>query len=226
LLFSFFKEIGEPYDGPLYPSSDDRPFPVAKYRAAIEEKGHDVIPDPTYELIPPNPDPSYPDNKLPDSRSAYFLKADLGPRYALGNQICSPLVTHIQSGGKFTICSVEGSKLIEETSQPSFRLVFDKTDFLVRVAYGVLELSLDSERKEVLSAGESAFVPRGAAFSYRFPGRYGKFYMFGGQNEGGLEYIFQEAGLSVQGALESFTPLDLKKVESAATQVGARVEWQ
>jgi hypothetical protein len=104
-------------------------------------------------------------------------------------------------------------------------LAFDKTDFLIRVAYGIVELSLEEKIKENLSAGESAFVPRGTVFSYRFPGRYGKFYMFGGQNEGGLEQIFQEAGFPIQGVLESYTPFDHAKVENIATQIGARVVW-
>jgi len=219
----FFKEIGEPYAGPLYPTTDARPFPVAQYRAAIEEKGHDVIPDPAYKLFPAqNPDPAA-DSKLPEDRTPYFLRADLGPRYALGAQVCSPLVTNVQSGGRFTICAIEGSNFTQASHGSALKFKFTKTDFLLRVAEGKVVLSFDNSKRDTLTSGESAFIPRNTVFSYRFPGKYGRFYLFGGKNEGGLEHIFKEAGTTVQGLLEAYAAFDYGKVAAAARQIDAEV---
>jgi len=217
---NFFKEVGELYDGPLYPALDDRPYPITKFRAAVEEKGIDVIPDFTYQLIPPNPDEFKPDNMLPSNLLPYFLQGNNVFRYALGDQVCIPLATNVQSGGRFTICSIEGSGL-PGASQEDLEFTFAKTDFLVRVAEGIVEVTWNSDHTERLSCGESAFIPRNTPFSYRFPGRYARFYIFGGQNEGGIERIFQEAGKRIEGVLEAYTPFDWAKVERVAGEIGA-----
>jgi len=208
----------------LYPALDDRPYPIAKFKMAIEEKGIDVIPDFTYQLFSPNPDPCKQDKALAPSLQPYFLKGSIASRYALGNQICTPLATNIQSGGKFTICVIEGGKLSGSTSLEEVVFTFAKTDFLLRVAEGIVDVTLNAEHRERLSSGESLFIPRDTPFSYRFPGKYACFYIFGGQNEGGLERIFQEAGKGFDGVLESHTPFEWEKVEEAARRIGAVVK--
>lgn len=220
----FFKEVGEPYDGPLYPALDNRPYPIAKFRVAIEEKGIDIVPDFSYKLFPPNPDPSRPDNVLPSGLSSYFLQGSAAPRYALGSQVCTPLATNVQSGGRFTICSVEGGKPSGVSQKDELEFTFAKTDFLLRVAEGILEVTVNSKQKEILSNGESAFIPRNTPFSYQFSGKYGRFYLFGGQNEGGLERIFQEAGKPLEGVLETYTAFDWRIVERTGCQIGAVVK--
>ncbi|KAM0754371.1 RmlC-like cupin [Meredithblackwellia eburnea MCA 4105] len=197
----FFSQIGEPYDGPLWPSSDERSFNVPAFIGAIKG-GADVIPDRDFQLFEPNPDPaSKPDNTLPDKTEPYFLLRETGPKYFLANECCSPLITPVQSHGKFAISVLEGSNEITG-KRPWDRLTFTKTHIFFRVLEGKVALTISGREndQQVLTAGESAFILAGDRFQYHFASAYGKALIFAAGGAGnGIETLFVGAGVRKDG---------------------------
>jgi hypothetical protein len=77
----FFRFVGEPYSGPLFPSRDNRPFHQAllpKLMAATEK--FDMVPVRDHPSIDPQAWNLEADVKLPEGTQPYFLKANYGPK--------------------------------------------------------------------------------------------------------------------------------------------------
>ena len=104
----FFRFIGEPYDGPLWPLDDQRnvfEVLIPKLKAAAEQ--FDMIPLPQHKQFGPSPWKET-ENKLPGKLEPYFLKNATGPAYLAGGTVVRPLITTAESDGKFVIGSIEG----------------------------------------------------------------------------------------------------------------------
>ncbi|KAI1613943.1 RmlC-like cupin domain-containing protein [Exophiala viscosa] len=176
----FFRFIGESYDGPLFPLEDDRnvfEVLIPKLKAASEK--FDMIPvrDPKLAEIKPQAWNEGEDNVLPNGLQPYFLRAGTGPRFLLGGMVVSPLATAAESGGRFSIGSIEGSSW-HESSPLSKNFVFDDVHHAFQVADGSVTFTLDETEVATLNVGETIYVPRGRAFSLAIESRYARVYVF------------------------------------------------
>ncbi|KAF4636306.1 hypothetical protein G7Y89_g1790 [Cudoniella acicularis] len=107
----FFRFIGEPYAGPLFPTNDKRnPFEVLipKLMAATEK--FDMIPVKEKEQFDPQPwDGS--ESALPGKCEigGYYLKAGKGEKWVVGGTVVRALARREETRGKFSIYEVEAS---------------------------------------------------------------------------------------------------------------------
>ncbi|KAK4947788.1 hypothetical protein LTR10_013296 [Elasticomyces elasticus] len=171
----FFRFIGEPYDGPMFPLEDDRnvfEVLIPKLKAASEK--FDMIPvrDPKLAEIKPQTWSEGKDNALPGGLKPYFLRAGTGPKFLVGGLVVSPLATGAESGGRFSIGSIEGSSWHEESALTN-KFTFDDVHHAFQVADGSVTFSLD-DTETTLNVGETIYVPRGRAFSITLESRAGK----------------------------------------------------
>lgn len=173
----FFRFIGEPYSGPMFPLVDERNIfevLIPKLKAAADK--FDMIPVRDHPSVQPQPWQDGQDNRLPGSLEPYFLRSGTGPRYLVGGVVISPLVSIAESGGRFSIACVEGSSwhhnpVLSETFQ------FNNVHHAVQVADGLLELKIADEQA-TLAAGETSYIPKAISFSLRIRSRYAKLYFF------------------------------------------------
>lgn len=192
----FFRFIGEPYDGPMWPMEDNRNFfevLLPKLKAAAEQ--FDMVPCPQHKSVEPQAWAGS-DNKLPGKLEPYFLRSGTGPAYAVGGTVCRPLITTAESAGKFAIGSIEASSHKDLQSgifdKPSRRLKFDTTHHAFQVVEGVMEFTISDTKPSRLGVGELLYVPKGNTFSFTSKTRCAKMYVFG--NDGGLIELMQRLG--------------------------------
>jgi mannose-6-phosphate isomerase-like protein (cupin superfamily) len=211
----FFRFIGEPYTGPLFPTNDKRnPFEVLipKLMAATEK--FDMVPVREKASYDPQPwDGS--ENVLPGTceRGGYFLKADSGPKYIAGGAIVTPLATRKETSGKFSCYSIEASSL---HSDKGFKetLKFSETHHAVQTVEGVMGIIIDGEVVKA-SAGETIFIPAGTGFKFVAESKFAKMYVFA--NGGGIGEALQTVG---EHCTSSMVPeeKDLKPWDSIASK--------
>ncbi len=209
----FFRFIGEPYAGPLFPLSDDRnPFEVLipKLKAAAEK--FDMVPCPQHPQFDPQ-EWTGSENQLPDGLEPYFLRKGSGPAYLVGGSIIRPLARMAESGGRFTVASIEGSLFHKDASifaeHPS-GIAFDSTHHCFQVSDGSVIFSLNST-ETVLNVGETIYIPQGTVFRFEFATRFAQVYVF--TNGVGLSELLIKVGESCK--LE-VPPEKAKPVSTAA----------
>ena len=216
----FFRFIGDPYDGPLFPLVDDRnPFEVLipKLKQAAEK--FDMIPVRDHPQVEPQPWADTKDNKLSGDLKPYFLRAGTGPKYLLGGVICSPLATTAESSGRFSIASIEGSSW-HDNSPLSSQIQFEDVHHAFQVSDGAVEFRVSGQDKAVLQVGETIYIPKGTAFGVNIKTRYAKMYVFA--SGGGLADVLCKAGKTYHQSVppakvESWEKADL---EALQTEVG------
>ncbi|KXT16290.1 hypothetical protein AC579_465 [Pseudocercospora musae] len=176
----FFRFIGEPYDGPLWPLDDQRnvfEVLIPKLKAASEQ--FDMVPLPQHKQFGPSPWKET-ENELPGKLEPYFLKNATGPAYLAGGSVVRPLITTAESDGKFVIGSIEGSK--QHAGNDLFaagrQLRFSETHHAFQVVEGAVQFDIGSAPPTLLHSGEIVHVPRGTNFSYHFRTRFAKMYSF------------------------------------------------
>lgn len=189
----FFRFIGEPYNGCLFPTSDDRnPMEVLIPKLIAASEKFDMIPVRDHPYVAPQPWILGGDNILPSGIESYFLRDHTGPKWILGGILCRPLITETQSGGRFSIASLEGSishgkSLVNESAG----LKFDKIHHCILVMDGGLEVTIDGTAVS-LAAGELVYIPSTTTFKFSFSTTYAQVYVFA--NGGGIEKIIQKLG--------------------------------
>lgn len=188
----FFRFIGEPYSGPLFPLSDDRnvfEVLIPKLKAAAEK--FDMIPQPHHPHFDPQPWESD-DNSLPDGLEPYFLKNGSGPKFLVGGTLCRPLVTSTQSAGRFSIASIEGSSYHEVSLLGKGRTIsFEDVHHCFQISDGSMYFEVDGVGAH-LATGETLFIPSGSKFGFSYAGRFAKAYVF--SNGGGLVELMSKLG--------------------------------
>ena len=215
----FFRFIGEPYDGPLFPLSDDRnPFEVLipKLKAAAEE--FDMVPVPRHPIFDPQPWGKH-DTVLPDGVEPYFLRDGSGPKYILGGTICRPLITRLQSGGTFSIASIEGSSYHETPVLVDYKAIrFSDIHHCLQVVEGSIDFTVERSTAR-LAAGETLFIPSGTDFNFKFVTRLAKAYVF--SNGGGLAELMTKIGHAYTPPLipEKETEWDASKLASFESEL-------
>ena len=216
----FFRFIGEPYSGPLFPLSDDRnPFEVLipKLKAATQE--FDMVPMPHHPQFDPQPWGKE-ENKLPDGVESYFLRNGSGPKYMLGGTLCRPLITRLQSGGKFSIASIEGSSHHKGSVLAHKKGIrFAEVHHCVQVVDGYLDFTVDGSTAR-LAGGETLFIPAGTEFSFKFASNLAKAYVF--SNGGGLVELICKLGKEYTLPLitEKEMEWDAHKLSNSAEELG------
>ncbi|KEF58625.1 uncharacterized protein A1O9_06551 [Exophiala aquamarina CBS 119918] len=204
----FFRFIGEPYSGPLFPLADERNIfevLIPKLKAAADK--FDMIPVRDHPAVQPQPWQDGHDNKLPGALEPYFLRAGTGLRYLVGGVVVSPLVGAAESAGRFSIACIEGSSwhkdpVLSETFQ------FSSVHHAIQVADGHLELTIGDQQAN-LSAGETAYIPKTTSFSLRIVSRYIKFYTFVSGN--GLIELLCQLGQPYDQTIPPETPVSWGK---------------
>ena len=190
----FFRFIGEPYSGPMWPMEDDRKFfevLLPKLKQAAEK--FDMVPCPQQKSFDPQPWLDS-DNKLPGKLAPYFLKSGSGPAYVLGGLVCRPLITTAESNGKFAIGLVEGSCQHRERgvfTRSQDPVSFSSVHHALYVVDGRVELDIKGSTT-ILSAGELAYIPKGTYFSFEILSRFARMYVF--CNGDGMVGMLQSVG--------------------------------
>ncbi|EME48203.1 hypothetical protein DOTSEDRAFT_21906 [Dothistroma septosporum NZE10] len=176
----FFRFIGEPYAGPLWPLDDQRnvfEVLIPKLKAAAEK--FDMVPQPHLQQFDPQPWQDD-ENQLPGKLEPYFLKSGSGPAYLAGGTVVRPLITTAESNGTFVIGSVEGSSHHHEHDlfSEGRKLKFESTHHAFQVVEGAIEITVGSSTPSFLHAGELVYVPAGSDLGIRFRSKFAKFYAF------------------------------------------------
>jgi quercetin dioxygenase-like cupin family protein len=189
----FFRFIGEPYSGPLFPLEDDRnPFEILIPKLKLAAQEFDMVPQPQHPHFDPQPW-SADENSLPGGLRPYFLRSGTGPKYLVGGTVCTPLATTKESAGRFCIGSVEGSSHHGSSSlfAGGKSIKFDSTHHCVQVADGTMKFTVDGA-KGILAVGETLFIPAGMEFSFEFASALAKMYVFA--NDSGLVELLCKLG--------------------------------
>ena len=217
----FFRFIGEPYDGPLWPVNDERnPFQVLipKLKAAAET--FDMVPVPHHPGSAPQEWEAGNDTALPGTCAPYYLRALTGPRYLFGGIVSRPLATTKESNNRFSVGSIEGSS-VHNTSIPWTGLKFADVHHCFQVDTGVFEVTIN-DSKTKLSSGETVYIPKGTSFDIRFGSRFAKAYVF--SNGGGLLEYLMEAGKTFEDNLVPEKAESIDRVSLRSLAEKAQIE--
>lgn len=184
----FFRFIGEPYAGPLWPVHDERnPFEVLIPKLKMAAERFDMVPQPMHKGFEPQVWEER-DSVLPGACEPYFVKALSGPRYVVGGVLVRPLAMAKESNGRFEIGCIEGSSMHgDELKELKFGV-----HHAFHVESGTLELTTGGDASR-LGVGETAYIPKEQDFSLKFGSRFARAYVFS-SGAGLVEKLVNGAG--------------------------------
>ncbi|KAL4990822.1 RmlC-like cupin domain-containing protein [Aspergillus falconensis] len=214
----FFRVLGEPYSGVMWPMTDERnPLEVLVPRLKEAAERFDMVPQPHVQPFAPQPWADERDNALPGALSPYFLRAGSGPAYQLGGSVVCVLATTKESGGKFAIASLEGSSF-HRNEVLAAGLVFPSVHHAFHVVEGTIEFHIDGASVS-LTAAETLYVPKGSKLQVRFQSRYAKVYVFA--SGGGLVELFVKAGRPYTSPIipETEAPVELGHIQQVSQEM-------
>ncbi|KUJ15465.1 RmlC-like cupin [Mollisia scopiformis] len=213
----FFRFIGEPYAGPLFPTNDRRdPFEVLipKLMAATEK--FDMIPVREKAQFDPQPWDGT-ETRLPGKceTGGYFLRVGAGEKFVVGGTVVRALARREETGGRFSIYEV-GASEIHRGKGVGRKLEFRDTHHAIYTVEGVLRLSIDGSEVST-TAGETTFVPAGTKWSFEAGSGYARAYVFA--NGGGIGEVLTSVGSKyefpgVPAEAESWDESKLKGLET------------
>ncbi|GAB7350202.1 hypothetical protein MBLNU459_g0862t1 [Dothideomycetes sp. NU459] len=206
----FFRFIGEPYSGSLFPTKDHRnPMEVLIPKLVQAAEKFDMIPKRDHKGGNPVLC-SETDSQLPDSRKAFFLKADKGPRWAAGGLLVKPLARPTQTDGKFAIARIEGTNQVDSSALPE--LTFASSHHAFVIDQGSFSFKINGEQSTA-ATGETVFVPAGVSFSIAATSRHAAAFVF--TNSGGIVEVLIGAGKPYSSPIiaEDF-PVDVADLKS------------
>ena len=180
---------------------------IPKLMAAVEK--HDVVPLRGHEgpTVQPWQDT---DNVLPDKTEPYFLRRKSGPTFAVGETICRPLITTMQTAGKFSVASIQGSSKSKGHPGGADSLIrFHSTHHCLYVVEGALDVTVDG-KTGTLIPGDSAFIPAGSPFRFGFAANFVETLFF--SNGGGIAELFSSGGK----ACDSTAVLGMDRTETTS----------
>jgi mannose-6-phosphate isomerase-like protein (cupin superfamily) len=216
----FFRFIGEPYDGPMFPLMDERnPFEVLIPKLKLAAEKFDMVPVRDHPYVAPQAWVQGHDNVLPGALEPYFLRAGTGPRYVLGPIVCSPLVTTAESAGRFSIGLIEGSSW-HENSPMSEPVSFNSVHHAFNIEGGAAQFTVVGQDTATLQAGETIYIPKNTAFTINIKSRYAQIYVF--VSGGGLVDLFLKAGKTYHQTIAPEKPdsWERRALESVQQEVG------
>ncbi|THV44099.1 hypothetical protein BGAL_0734g00030 [Botrytis galanthina] len=188
----FFRFIGEPYSGPLFPTNDNRnPFEVLipKLMAATEK--FDMIPVREKKSFDPQPWNGT-ENKLPGKceNGGYFLKEGEGEKTVIGGTVVRAMCRREETNNRFSIYDILGSS-IHASKAFNKEVQFKDTHHAIYTVDGALKLTI-GEEEVIAPAGETTFVPAGTKFKVGFETVYARAYVFA--NGGGIGELLNGLG--------------------------------
>lgn len=186
----FFRFIGEPYEGALFPTDDKRnPFQVLVPKLIAATEKFDMIPVREKASYDPQPWDGT-ETKLPGKceNGGYFLKAGAGPKVQAAGLVVRALATRKESDSRFSIYEIQGSSV---TASARKSLKFAETHHAIQTVEGVLNVSIDGKETKV-GTGETVFVPAGQAFEISVSSKFARAYVFA--NGGGIGEVLMTTG--------------------------------
>lgn len=130
------------------------------------------------------------DSTLPGDLRPYFLRAGCAPRYILGSVVVNILASPIESAGRFSIGSIEGSSW-HQNNPLAKSFMFENVHHAFMVTEGTMNFTVGSENA-ILNTGEVVYVPRKQRFSIVMHSRYAKAYVFSSGQ--GILSVLSKAG--------------------------------
>ncbi|KAM3078581.1 hypothetical protein ACMFMG_006451 [Clarireedia jacksonii] len=188
----FFRFIGEPYLGPLFPTTDRRnPLEVLVPKLIAATEKFDMVPVRDKAQFPPQAWEAS-DETLPGvcENGGYFLREGTGEKRTVGGWVVRALARRQETNGRFSIWDVQGSEMREGLGSEKM-LGFAETHHAIFVVEGTVEVVVGEEKVRV-TAGETSFVPAGCRWRVGFGSRWGRVYVFA--NGGGIGEVMMELG--------------------------------
>lgn len=186
----FFRFIGEPYTGPLFPTNDNRnPFQVLIPKLIAATEKFDMIPVREKQSFDPQPwDGS--EVSLPGKceEGGYFLRDGAGEKKSVGGLVVRGMATRKETNDRFSIYEIAGSGLSAGFDQA---LKFAKTHHALQTVEGILKVTIDG-KSTLASFGETVFIPAGTSFKVEIESKFAKAYLFA--NGGGLGEVLSSIG--------------------------------
>jgi hypothetical protein len=189
----FFRYISETYSGLIIPETDDRDLRSILIPKVMGAKDRfdvnferDYKPPEVAEWLDT-------ENVLPGPLEPYFLRANTGPRWMLGGVMSRPFINANQCLGKFSISSIESSRVYGKSSLARW-LNFPTVDHCICVMEGVLMVRLykGDDSWSSVREGQTVVVSAGQSFMLDFGSRYVRALSF--TNGKGIEELIQTAG--------------------------------
>ncbi|KAI1848418.1 hypothetical protein JX265_008800 [Neoarthrinium moseri] len=216
----FFRYVGEEYTGTIAPEADDRDLRsllIPKLMAAKDR--FDVHFQRDYKA-PEVGDWLETESVLPDPGQPYFLRANTGPRWLLGGVMSRPFINAAQCEGKFSISSIESSKVYGDSAFSGW-ISFSTVDHCFCVQEGLLKVKVrGDETWSEVREGQTVVIAAGQAFSLDFGSRYVRAVCF--TNGPGIEYLIHAAGSPYSGFIlpDSTEPWDKSQFEAVCKDLG------
>lgn len=217
----FFRYIGEAYEGIITPEFDNRNIRENIMKKMMKaDRDYDVVFQPKH-VPPPVGDFDDNDTKIPESKAAYYLRADTGPRWIAAGVLSRPFITTAQNDGKFAMTSLESSD--HYGASPLSRFMTFKVDHCLTVIEGVLEISMQGGEKYLIHEGETAFIANGQGFALGFASRYVRVWTFSSGN--GIESVIHEAGELFEGVVlpDEAKQFDQSRLDKACEKLGVQL---
>jgi quercetin dioxygenase-like cupin family protein len=210
----FFDFTGTPYAGPAYPLLDNSPPPFAKFGAAEAKFAMKYFPEEPYAEATTGPD-----DTLPGTPSAYFLKAGEGPRHVLFGQVAFQLMTGAESGGQLGMTVTEGPR---GPAVPAH--VHERTYEAIYCLDGRLLITLDGE-DHLLTRGDFISIPAGVEHAYAMDAHLTRFASMYGP--AGVERFYEVAGVIAEERIfpEQSEPVERERLAAAVAAAGLDIAF-
>lgn len=221
----FFRYVGEEYKGLILPEFDNRDLKSLLIPKLMQAKDRfDVQFERNYQ--PPElADWQDSENVLAEPLKPYFLRANTGPRYVLGGVLSRPFINAAQCSGKFSITSLESSKIYGESAFSCQWISFPTVDHCFCVQEGLLKVKIKGEADawSEVREGQTVVIAAGQSFKLGFGSRFVRATTF--TNGPGIEYLIHTAGSSHAGFVlpEEATPWDKSEFEAAARDLNVEL---
>lgn len=170
------------------------------------------------------------ENVLPGPLQPYFLRANTGPRWLLGGILSRPFITARQSGGRFSISSIESSNAYGRSALG--RWLTYPVDHCLCIMEGLLriktqgggDLGDEEQGWSEIREGQTVVLAAGRAWAMGFASRYVRFISFA--NGRGVEEIVQMGGGSYEGFVvpEEARGVDEGRVRKVCGELGVKME--
>ncbi len=204
----FFDFTGTPYAGPAYPQVDPSPPPFEKFGAAEAKFAMKYFPEEPYTETGAGPD-----DTLPGTTSAYFLRAGEGPRHLLFGQVAYQVMSGAESGGRLGMTVTEGPR---GPAIPAH--VHERTHEAIYCLDGRLRVLVEGE-EYLLTRGDFVSIPAGSEHSYAMEAHLTRVAAMYGP--AGPERLHEVAGQVAEHRIfpEGSEPVDHDRLAAAAAEL-------
>ncbi|HEX4282359.1 MAG TPA: quercetin 2,3-dioxygenase, partial [Solirubrobacteraceae bacterium] len=160
-----------------------------------------------------------PDDTLPGTQSAYFLRAGEGPRHVLFGEVAFQLMTGAESAGQLGMTVTEGPR---GPAVPTH--VHERTYEAIYCLDGRLLITLDGE-DHLLTRGDFVSIPAGVEHTYAIDAHLTRFASMYGP--AGVERFYEVAGLVAEERIfpEQSEPVERERIAAAVAAAGLDIAF-